>query len=74
MVRWKLLHVKLLLRYKKAFSGTCEQGWLRHADGGKKRQLSYTVAFKLEVIAWYRKNGDNKHEMSRHFGIDRKRV
>ena len=43
-------------------------------DDGKKQQSSYTLAFKLEVIAWYRENGENKHETSRCFGIDKKRV
>ena len=43
-------------------------------DGKKNRQASYTVEFKIKVISWYKENGENKHETSRRFGIDRKRV
>ena len=37
-------------------------------------QRSYTVKFKLEVLDWYYKNGENKTKTARAFDIDRKRV
>lgn len=35
---------------------------------------SYTVEFKLAVLDWYHKNGENKNRAAREFNIDRKRV
>ena len=35
---------------------------------------SYTVEFKLQVLDWYHKNGENKNVTAKTFGVDRKRV
>ena len=40
----------------------------------RKRQSLYTVEYKLNVISWYRNNGENKHAAALHFGIDQKRL
>ena len=32
------------------------------------------MEYKLDVISWYRDNGENKHAAARHFGVDRKRL
>ena len=35
---------------------------------------SYTVKFKLDVLSWYRQNGNNKKRTADHYKIDRKRI
>ena len=35
---------------------------------------SYTVEFKLQVLDWYHKHGENKNITAKNFGVDRKRI
>ena len=39
-----------------------------------RKRSSYTVEYKLKVVAWYKANGENKHATARQFGLDCKRL
>ena len=39
-----------------------------------RKRSSYTVEYKLKVVAWYKANGENKHATAIQFGLDRKRL
>ena len=38
------------------------------------RHKSYSVKYKLDVIDWYRKNGESIRKTAGEYGVDRKRV
>ena len=44
------------------------------ASHAGKHINSYTVEFKVEVVEWHRKNGENCSLTSRQYGVDRKRI
>ena len=47
---------------------------MAQSHSGKKLK-SYTVAFKIEVVEWYRSEGmQNVTQTAKKFGVDRKRV
>ena len=47
---------------------------MAQSHSGKKLK-SYTVAFKIEVVEWYRGEGmQNVTQTAKKFGVDRERV
>ena len=40
----------------------------------KLRRKSNAREFKLTVVTWFHENGNNVHQMSQHFNLDRKQV
>ena len=40
----------------------------------KTKRRSYRREFKLHVVKWYTRHGENKAQTAYHFNVDRKRV
>ena len=40
----------------------------------KLRRKSYAREFKLNIVTWFHKNGNNFHQTSQHFNLNRKQV
>ena len=70
---WLLWTGPRLIRLYKRLSlyWTCHPSTSKVSTG---RRNSYTVAFKISVVEWLRKNEASCHKAAKEFSIDRKRV